>query len=260
MLDSSENKQFIYHYEPEPHQVTDQEHQPKKQFVLHKLKANDDGSMPIDIASLAWSTALGMAGILILCGYQECTNGHQECNWNHFPDVSHVMGKPPLNKLYAIMLTFYACVKQMQVRAYNHRLNGIASKCTQKALITYATISCIFGPAIGYFDVYYNMTIHCTCTALFVVGEVLYIFTVIGVMTSCKDAFKGLEAYISRLVFLRLVVIVLGVITLGSKVVGKDIGIWGAVIEWTLFIESFYVFSIFATMMQYSVSFIPKQH
>jgi hypothetical protein len=59
-----------------------------------------------------------------------CTDGTFTCDDKHFPDISHVMGLAPLNKLYAIMLTGYACVKQAYVRAYHHRLTGIASPCT----------------------------------------------------------------------------------------------------------------------------------
>ena len=35
---------------------------------------------------------------------------------------------------------------------------------------------------IGYFDVYYDMHIHCTATALFVIGEVLYVITIISLV------------------------------------------------------------------------------
>ena len=169
------------------------------------------------------------------------------------------MGKAPLNKLYAIMLTFYSCVKQAYVRAYHQRLTGVASKCTNKALLIYATISCIFGPCIGFFDCYYDMTVHCTVTAFFVAGEVLYFFTVVGVLSACKAAFPGFEGQIDWLVNLRRFVTVLGAITLGSKVVGYNIGIYSAVIEWVLFITSFYIFAIFGNIMPYQDVLIAKQ-
>lgn len=137
-----------------------------------------------------------MGAILLYCGYQACTTGEFECSSKSLPDISHVMGVAPLNKLYAIMLTVYSCVKQGYVRAYHHRLNGIASKCTQNLLLVYATLSCVFGPCIGYFDCYYNMTVHCTVTALFTAGEVLYCYTVIGVLNSSKDKFQGHESNI----------------------------------------------------------------
>ena len=115
-----------------------------------------------------------MAAIICYCGYVKCNDGSFNCE-NHFPDISHVMGRAPLNKLYAIMLTVYACVKQAQVRAYHERLRGIASPGTNSNLLIYGAISCVFGPMIGYFDVYYNMTVHCSVVALFVIGELLYV-------------------------------------------------------------------------------------
>lgn len=123
-----------------------------------------------------------MASIIIYFGYVGCTDGTFTCDENSFPDISHVMGKAPLNKLYAIMLTWYACVKQANVRAYHQRLQGIASSGTNQALVIYGIISCIFGPLIGFFDVYYNMPVHCFVVALFVIGEVLYIFTMTAVL------------------------------------------------------------------------------
>jgi hypothetical protein len=258
-----ETKQFIYQYEPNPCSSNhdSEKQQAHKEFNLKRSAASttDDGSIPLNIASLTSYTALGMAGILLACGYHACTTGLQECSSTHLPDISHVMGMAPWNKLYAIMLTFYSCVKQCYVRAYHHRFNGIASKGTQKALLIYATLSCIFGPCIGFFDCYYNMTMHCTVTAIFVVGEVLYIFTCIGILNSSRQFFQGAEALIGRLVFLRTIVIGLGAVTLGAKVFGFDIGIYSAVIEWVLFIMSFYIFSIFSTIMPYTDVVLPKQ-
>ena len=70
-----------------------------------------------------------MGALLTYFGYVKCTDGTYNCS-NKMPDISHVMGRPPLNKLYAIMLTVYACVKQAYVRAYYVRLHGIASETT----------------------------------------------------------------------------------------------------------------------------------
>ena len=68
------------------------------------------------------------------------------------------------------------------MRAYHHKFNGIASKCTQKTLLVYACLSCIFGPMFGFFDVFYNMQAHCIAVALFTAGEVLYMYTAVGVL------------------------------------------------------------------------------
>jgi hypothetical protein len=99
-----------------------------------------------------------MGGTLIYCGYISCESGVFECSTNSFPDVSHVMGKAPLNKLYAIMLTFYAFVKQAYVRAYHHRLSSFETEASNNTyLLGFAVLSCVFGPMIGFWDVYYDM-------------------------------------------------------------------------------------------------------
>ena len=108
---------------------------------------------------------LMMAGLLALFGYRACLQGEFECSLNNFPDISHVMGVAPLNKLYAMMLTVYSFTKQLEARAYHDRLTSIGvSSTTTSILLVCALASFIFGPCIGYFDVYYNVHLHCKVT------------------------------------------------------------------------------------------------
>ena len=201
-----------------------------------------------------------MAAILLGCGYMKCTDGSFTCDDTSFPDISHVMGPPPLNKLYAIMLTAYAVNKQACVRAYHSRLQGIASPCTLQAMLIYGLMGCLFGPCIGYFDVYYNMHVHCFVVALFVVGEVLYIFTAIAVLNSARDKFpQTAQSSIDTLVLCRSVTIVLGAVTLGAKITGHEIGVYSSYIEWILFNLSFYIFAIFSKVMPYDDVVVPEK-
>lgn len=51
---------------------------------------------------------------------------------------------------------------------------------------------------------------------------------------------------------------VLGVITLGAKVIGADIEPYGgSYIEWILFNLSFYIFSVLAEIMPYDAIVVP---
>ena len=201
-----------------------------------------------------------MCAGLLVCGYIKCSDGEYQCTGDSFPDISHVMGHPPTNKLYAIMLTVYAFVKQAQVRAFHHRLSGIASPCTSTAMLVYGFMSCVFGPMIGYFDVYYDMPVHCFVVALFVVGEVLYIFTATGVLNSCRDKFpQSAQSGIDRLVLCRAITVVLGVVTLGTRVVGIKIDPYSSYIEWILFNLSFYIFAVLASIMPYNVVVVPEK-
>ncbi len=203
-----------------------------------------------------------MFGILVTCGYVKCNDGTFQCTNTKIPDISHVMGHPPLNKLYAIMLTAYAANKQAYVRAQYQRLQGIASHGTLTAMLIYGAISCIFGPMIGFFDVFYDMQVHCFVVALFVVGEVLYFLTMIAVLNSNRGAFpQSAQSSIDTLVTCRAVTVVLGVITLGAKIIGADIEPYGGCyIEWILFNLSFYIFAVLAEIMPYDDIVVPDDN
>jgi tetrahydromethanopterin S-methyltransferase subunit D len=127
-------------------------------------------------------------------------------------------------------------------------------------MLIYGAMSCIFGPMIGFFDVYYDMHVHCFVVALFVIGEVLYVFTATGVLNSCRTAFpKAAQSSIDTLVTCRTLTFVLGVITLGAKIIGKDIDSYGgAYIEWILFNMSFYIFTVLADIMPYDAIVVPE--
>lgn len=226
--------------------------------VQKKVSMTPD--LPIALPSLTMIVSAAMGGILLVCGYISCTDGTFECDDKKFPDISHVMGLAPLNKLYAIMLTAYAMNKQACVRSYHHALQGIASPCTQQAMLIYGLMGCIFGPLIGFFDVYYDMHTHCFVVALFVVGEVLYIFTATAVINGARDKFpQSSQSSIDTLVTCRLLTVVLGAVTLGAKVMGKDINPYSAYIEWILFIMSFFIFGVLASIMPYNAVVVPEE-
>ena len=153
-----------------------------------QVKGTDNG-FPLNLTTITKAVSFMMCGILLTCGYIRCTDGTFQCTNTKIPDISHVMGQAPLNKLYAIMLTAYAANKQAYERAQHQRLQGIASQGTLTALLIYGALSCIFGPMIGFFDVYYDMHVHCFVVALFCVGEVLYVLTMTAVLNSSRALF-----------------------------------------------------------------------
>jgi hypothetical protein len=222
-----------------------------------QVKGTDNG-FPLNLTTVTKVVSFLMCAILIGCGYVRCNDGTFQCNYPRIPDISHVMGQAPLNKLYAIMLTAYAANKQAYVRAQHQRLQGIASQGTLTAMLIYAALSCIFGPMIGFFDVYYDMHVHCFVVALFCVGEVLYVLTMTAILNSNRAAFPQAGSSIDTLVTCRAVTVVLGVVTLGAKVIGADIGNYGGdYIEWILFNLSFYIFGVLAEIMPYDAIVVP---
>ena len=222
-----------------------------------QVKGTDNG-FPVSLTTVTKVVSFLMCGILLTCGYIRCNDGTFQCTNTKIPDISHVMGQAPLNKLYAIMLTAYAANKQAYVRAQHQRLQGITSQGTLTAMLIYAALSCIFGPMIGFFDVYYDMQIHCFVVALFCVGEVLYVLTMTAILNSNRSAFPQAGSSIDTLVTCRAVTVVLGVITLGAKVIGADIRPYGGdYIEWILFNLSFYIFGVLADIMPYDAIVVP---
>ena len=94
-------------------------HQTQK--TCQRKVSDDDGSLPISLATAIPLTMFMMASLIAICGYIECSDGTFDCSLQNFPDISHVMGLAPLNKLYSIMLTIYSCTKQAEARAYYNR-------------------------------------------------------------------------------------------------------------------------------------------
>ena len=133
-----------------------------------------------------------MAVCLLTCGYQACESGRYKCNLQELPDVSHVMGIAPLNKLYSIMLTFYSFNKLNYVRAFYQNISTIpGTEQKNQLLLCFGLLSVICAPMIGFFDVFYDMTMHCTFTSLFVIGEVGYVCTITSVLKNHRAYYPG---------------------------------------------------------------------
>jgi hypothetical protein len=227
-------------------------------FGTKQMVKGTDSGFPINLTTITKTVSFLMFGILATCGYIRCNDGTFQCTSTNMPDISHVMGQAPLNKLYAIMLTAYAANKQAYVRSQYQRLQGVAEQSTLSCLLIYAALSCIFGPMIGFFDVYYDMHVHCFVVALFVIGEVLYFFTMISVLNANRTQFPQAGSQIDTLVTCRTATVVLGVLTLGAKISGYDIKQYGGDwIEWILFNMSFYIFAVLADIMPYDAIVVP---
>ena len=217
-----------------------------------------DAGIPLPLPLVTKLTSLMMGGILLYCGYTSCQAGTFECSWNDLPDISHVMGKPPLNKLYAIMLTFYAFVKQAYVRSYHHRLSAFDNVSKKNTyLLCYAAISCVFGPLIGFWDVYYDMQVHCIIVAFFVIGEVGYILTIVSMIKNNRTAFpQSTQSTIDWLILCRAAFFTMGVISLGAKYLHYELGVWGAILEWSIFNLTFVIFALLSDVMPYDLKVV----
>ena len=101
------------------------------------------------------------------------------------------MGGPPLNKLYAMMLTAYSMTKQAEARAYHDRLSSFVSPTLNNVLLFFALMSFICGPGIGYFDCYYNMDWHMFFTGWFTAGEIFYVVILVYVIHTNRNQFDA---------------------------------------------------------------------
>lgn len=120
---------------------------------------------------------------------QACTDGSFTCSTHDLPDISHVMGRAPYNKLYSIMLTIYSCSKQAEARAYFHRLQPVISPVLNYVMLGAAAVSFLFGPMIGFFDVYYDKPHHMQVVKYFTIGEVVYIYSMLYVVSAYRNNF-----------------------------------------------------------------------
>ena len=108
------------------------------------------------------------------------------------------------------MLTFYAIVKQAYVRAYYERLKGIASPLTNQCLLVFGALSCIFGPMFGFWDTHDYHKMHMRSLSLFVLGEILYILTIITLIDNKKHLLpKSTHGTINKLVFCKWTIIMI---------------------------------------------------
>ncbi len=133
-----------------------------------------------------------MTTLILYFGYNACQSGEFQCDYTTLPDISHVMGHAPLNKLYAIMLTIYACTKQAYVRSFYTQLSPLTHESKRNTyMVYYGIVSIVFGPLIGFYDVYYNMQVHCLVAGLFTIAELCYIFTMVSILTNNRSFFTG---------------------------------------------------------------------
>lgn len=212
--------------------------------------------IPLSLSTCVQATMLMMASVIALCGYQACQEGKFECTWQHFPDISHVMGGPPLNKLYSIMLTIYSCTKQAEARAYHDRLSTFVSPLANGLLLLAATVSFIFGPLIGYFDCYYDMHHHMQATGLFTGGEIVYIYGIVYLLATNRSQFDAsASAAIDRCILALIIVAIDGyLMQLGPEALGISIHQIG---EWVAFYLDFFVRYQLSTIIRYKSQVVP---
>lgn len=215
-----------------------------------------DSAVPLSVTTMVQATMLMMATTIAYHGYVACMDGTFECTVEKFPDISHLMGGPPQNKLYAIMFTIYSCVKQAEARAYYHRLSGFVSPLVNNILLLAALVSFIFGPLIGYFDCYYDMDHHMLATGLFTGGEVVYVYTIMYVISTNRDQFP---ASAGNAIFLSQISLVIVLITgtfmhFKSDFPGYAVDQIG---EWIAFFNDFFVRFQIATFIRYSSNVVP---
>ena len=125
-------------------------------------------------------------------------------------------------------------------------------------MLCFGLLSIVFGPLIGFFDVFYDVHIHCTCAALFTIGEVGYVINMVSVLKNHRDLFtrEGAQSKINTLIMLRGLIVIQGIVTYGAKLYQIDIGAGSSIIEWSVFHETFYIFAILPDIMPFELKVV----
>ena len=200
-----------------------------------------------------------MASLIAIFGYQACSTGKFQCDIAHFPDISHLMGNPPLNKLYAIMFTIYSWTKQAEARAYHDRLSSFVSPLLNNLLLVPALMSFICGPGIGYFDCYYNMDLHMFFTNWFTTGEIFYVVITVFLIHFNRNQFDASTyPYINRCLYALFIVSIVGIcMHFNDHFPGVNVNQIG---EWIAFYIDFFCRYNLAMIIKYRSEVVPSKN
>jgi hypothetical protein len=174
-------------------------------LVVHKSEQeakrplqSRSNAMKISVTTMVTGTMIMMMSFLLYFLIIQCQEGVFTCSATDFPDISHTMGNPPYNKLYSMMLTCYSWSKQAEARAYYSKLKPFVNPIVNMLMLAAAGVSFIFGPMIGFFDVYYDKPHHMEVVKYFTLGEVIYLLTMLCVVSIHRSEFgSGSGLYIT---------------------------------------------------------------
>jgi len=220
----------------------------------------DEVALPLTFVTQAF--CLIFAFTLCYVNYTCCVNGDFICTTEKFPTVSDLMGKSPYDKIYCLLMTTYAALKQANFRAHYLRLSGITSDSTNTALLCIGLSSCISGPLIAYFDRYSDVHTHSIVVVFFVIAEVLYFFIYAGILNNHPLKFIGCEGQIQTLNIMKYITLAIGGISIYAKITGQSIGGYSAMIELIVFCISMGVYATLVKISPYVSIVVPekKQH
>ena len=204
----------------------------------------------VDVRRLIQGYMLVMMSVLAWFCYESCSEGKFECSIHKFPDISHVMGGPPLNKLYMMLLTLYSMIKVVETRTYHDRLSAIANPMINNAMIIPAVVAAVYGPAIGYYDVYYDVKTHVKVAGYFTLGELIYLLMIILVLvTNLKELSPNQRILTALILFLFALVVAVGVV----MTYRNDLGLNGYAVnqigEWVAFYLDFIIRMVLAELL-----------
>jgi len=196
-----------------------------------------------------------MLTVLTYFGYTACNSEDQpfgECTLHKMPDISHVMGVAPLNKLYAIMLTIYSATKQAEARAYYNYLSTFVSPLVNNFLFFVAVVAMITGPGIGYWDCYFDMDTHCLMAGIFSGAEVIYLYSLCYIMSKNREQFgPHAQHVITRMQYLLAFIAVSELCSLLPSILPFG-HIFAAYGEWIAFYTDFIIRFQLAAVIRYT--------
>mmetsp|Transcript_224 Transcript_224/g.224 ORF Transcript_224/g.224 Transcript_224/m.224 type:complete len:107 (-) Transcript_224:84-404(-) len=105
--------------------------------------------------------------------------------------ISDITCKPFYDRIFCIVTMFFSwTVFQADVRAFYHRLNGIATQKQNDYLLGFGYIATFVMPLIGYFDEHTYSIIHVLCATSYFLFASLYAWLLCYVMDKNRSAFS----------------------------------------------------------------------
>jgi len=141
--------------------------------------------------------------------------------------ISDVICLPFYDRIFCLLACFFtmACY-QVDVRAFFHRLNGIATTCENDTLLTLGLITTVTLPAIGFFDEHTYGNIHNLCAILFFASVGIYAFIIGGIMQSNLKSFPANQWAEIKLLNILKWVMAVALLTLTYCTTFKGTGFW----------------------------------
>lgn len=159
---------------------------------LNKFVVVSEGRISLSLRDLTFYMCIVTTATLLGMLYKACDDQLVYCDLPSLrvPYISDVLCLPLYDRITCILFTFFMfTVFQPHVRAFYHRLTGIASESQNTWMLITGLLATVALPGIGYFDEHNYTTIHVTLAGIFFASVGVYSYILSRVLCDNKTAF-----------------------------------------------------------------------